>query len=89
MSSVRLLTAKACELDLDLCHFDIGQSDLEDNVDMRLPQGSARMSGKIVRPNQSLYGLNQASRQLHAHLTRCFLSLGLFECLALMHAFSG
>ena len=40
VSSVRLLTAMACELDLDLCHFDIEQafvqSDLE-NVYMRLP----------------------------------------------------
>ena len=34
--SVRLLTAMACVLDLDLCHFDIEQafvkSDLEENV---------------------------------------------------------
>ena len=45
VSSVRLLTAMACELDLDLCHFDIEQafvqSDLEENVYMRLPQGCA------------------------------------------------
>ena len=35
LSSVRLLTAMACELDFDLCHFDFEQafvqSDLEEN----------------------------------------------------------
>ena len=86
VSSVRLLTAMTCELDLDLCHFDIEQafvqSDLKENVYMRLPQGCGRMSGKIVRLNKSLYGLKQASRQWHAHLTRCLLSLGFVQCLA-------
>ena len=40
-SCIRLLASIACELDLDLCHFDAEQafvqSDLEDNVLMRLP----------------------------------------------------
>ena len=80
VSSVRLLAALACELNLDLCHFDIEQafvqSDLEEDVYMRLPQGCGRLSGKIVRLNKSLYGLKQASRQWHAHLTRCLLTLG-------------
>ena len=86
VSSVRLLAAMACELYLELCHFDIEQafvqSDLEENVYMRLPQGCGRMSGKIVRLNKSLYGLRQASRQWHAHVTRCLLSLGFVQCLA-------
>ena len=47
--------------DFDLCHFDVEQafvqSDLEENIYMRLPQGCGRMSGKIVRLNNSLYGL--------------------------------
>ena len=55
VSSVRLLTAMACELDLDLCRFDNQQafvlSDLEENLCMRLPQGCRRFSGNI------LYGL--------------------------------
>ena len=61
VSSVLLFTAMACELDLDLCHFDIEQtfvqSDLEEKVYMRLPQGCGRLSGKVVRLNKSLYGL--------------------------------
>ena len=86
VSSVRLLAALACELNLDLCHFDIEQafvqSDLEEDVYMRLPQGCGRLSGKIVRLNKSLYGLKQASRQWHAHLTRCLLTLGFTQCKA-------
>ena len=65
-SCVWLLALIACELDLDLCHFDAEQafvqSDLEDNVFMRLPQGCGDLSDKVVRLNRSLYGLNQASR---------------------------
>ena len=80
------MAALACELNLDLCHFDIEQallqSDLEEDVYMRLPQGRGRLSGKMVRLNKSLYGLNQASRQWHAHLTKCLLTLGFVQCLA-------
>ena len=58
VSSVRLLTAIVCELDLDLCYFDVDQafvqSDLEENVHMRLPEGRGRMSEKIVRLNKRL-----------------------------------
>ena len=86
VSSVRLLTAMACELDLDLCHIAIEQafvqSDLEENVYMRLPQGCRRLSGKVIRLKKSLYGLKQSSRQWHAHLTRCLLTLGIVQCLA-------
>ena len=60
-SCVRLLSAVACELDLDVCHFDVEQafvqSKLDDCVFMRLPRGCGRLSGKIVRLNKSLYGL--------------------------------
>ena len=82
VSSVRLLTAMACELDLDLRHFDIEQafvqSDLENDVFMRLPQGRGRLSERIVTLNKRLYGLKQASRQWHAHLTRCLLTFEIF-----------
>ena len=75
-----LLTSTACELHLDLRHFYIEQAfvqcDLKENVFIRLPQGCGRLSGKIVRLTRSLYGLKQASRQWHAHRTRCLLTAG-------------
>ena len=41
-SCVRLLSAIACECDLDLCHLDVDQafiqSDLEEDVFLRLPK---------------------------------------------------
>ena len=79
-SCVRLLSAIACECDLDLCHFDVDQafvqSDLEEDVFLRLPKGCGDLSGKVVRLNKSLYGLKQASRTWHAHLTTCLKRLG-------------
>ncbi|CAB1115707.1 unnamed protein product [Ectocarpus sp. CCAP 1310/34] len=52
VSSVRLLAALACEQNLDLCHFDIQQafvqSELEEDVFMRLPQGCGWLSGLFV-----------------------------------------
>ena len=57
-SCFRLLGAIACELGLDLCHFDAEQafvqSSLERDVFMRLPPGCGEMSGIIVRLNRSL-----------------------------------
>ena len=62
---MRLLSAIACELDLDVCHFDVEQafvqSKLDENAFMRLPRGCGSLSGKIVRLSKSLYGLKQAS----------------------------
>ena len=49
---------------------------------LRLPKGCGTLSGKIVRLNKSLYGLNQASRSWHAHLTSCLKTLGFYRCLA-------
>ena len=85
-SCVRLLSAIACEFDLDLCHFDVDQafvqSRLDENVILRLPRGCCKMPGKVVRPDKSLYGLKQASRTWHAHLTTCLLRLSFEQCLA-------
>ena len=65
-SCFRLLGAIACELWLDLCHFDTEQafvqSTLEERVLMRLPQGCRKVSGKVVRLNRSLYGLTNRPR---------------------------
>ena len=75
-SCVLLLSAIACERDLDLCRFDVDQafiqSDLEEGVFLRLLKGCGHLSGKvIVRLNKRLYGLKQASRTWHAHLMTC------------------
>ena len=85
-SCVRLLSAIACECDLDLCHFDVDQafvqSDLEEDVFLRLPKGCGDFSGKVVQLNKSLCGLKQASRTWHAHLTTCLKRLGFEKCMA-------
>ena len=84
-SCVCLLSAIACECDLDICHFDVAQafvqSDLEEDVFLRLPKGCGDLSGKVVRLNKSLYGLKQASRTWHAHLTTCLKGLGFEQCM--------
>ena len=59
--SIRLLAVLACELDLDLCHFEAEQafvqSDLDKVVYIRLPPGCGALYGKVVRLRRSLYGL--------------------------------
>ena len=83
---MRLLSAIACELDLGVCHFDVEQafvqSKLDEDIFLRLPKRCGSLSGNIVRPNKSLYGLKQASRSWHAHLTSCLKTLGFQQCLA-------
>ena len=78
--SIRLLTAIACKLGLDLCHFDAEkafvQSKLDEDVYLRMPQGCGALSGKVVKLGRSLYGLKQASRTWHNHLARGMRSLG-------------
>ena len=63
-SSVLLLTAIVCELDLGLYHFDVDQAlvqtHLDEDVFLRMPKGCGNMSGKVVRLNKILYGLKQA-----------------------------
>ena len=85
-SCVRLLSAIACELDPDVCHFDVEQafilSKLDEDVFLRLPRGCGRLSGKIVRLIKSSYGLKQVSRSWHAHLTTCLKTLGFQQCFA-------
>ena len=84
-SCVRLLSAIACELDLDLCHFDVDQafvqSDLDEDVFLRLPKGCGELSGQVVRLSKSLYGLKQPSRTWHTHLTMCLKTLGFEQCM--------
>ena len=66
-SCVRLLSAVACELGVDVCHFDVKHAFVQPKLDeaffLPLPVRCGSLSGKIVRRNKkSLYGLKQASR---------------------------
>ena len=85
-SCTRLLGAITCELDLDLCHFDAEQafvqSNLDEDVFMRLLRGCSEMSGKVVRLNRSLHGLKQEPRSCHNHLLSHMKSLGFEQSLA-------
>ena len=84
--SIRLLTAIACELGLDICQFHAEQafvqSKLEEDVYLRMPQGCRALSRKVVKQGRSLYGLKQASRTWHNHLARGMRSLGFEQCAA-------
>ena len=63
---VHLLNATACELGLNLCHFDVDEAfvqfKLNENVFMRLQKECRGLSGKIVWLSKSLDGLEQALR---------------------------
>ena len=73
------MSAVACKLGLDLCHFDVEQgfvqSKLDEDVYLRMPQGCGALSGKVVKLGRSLYGLKQASRTWHNHFVRGMRSL--------------
>lgn len=85
-SCIRMMAAIACELQLDLCHFDVQQAfvqaELQELVLMRMPQGCGDLSGKVMRLNRSLYGLKQASRSWHRHLVTRLKSLSFEQSLA-------
>ena len=70
---MRLLSAIACKLDLDVCHFDVEQafvqSKLDKDVFLRLSKACGSLSGKTVRLNKSLYGLKQAFRSWRMHIS--------------------
>ena len=78
-SCLRLLSAIACEFDLDLCRFDVDQAfvqpHLDKDVSLRLPKDCGKLSGKVDRLDKRLYGLKQASRTWHAHPTTCLIIL--------------
>ena len=80
------MAAIACELQLDLCQFDVQQAfvqaELKEVVLMRMPQGCRVLSGNVGRLNRSLYGLKQASRSWHSHLVIRLKSLGFEQTLA-------
>ena len=86
----RLLGAIACELDLDICHFDSKQAfiqafvqvNLDQHISVRLPRKCGERSGKVGRLNRSLYTLKQASRSWHDHLLSHMKSIGFEQGIA-------
>ena len=68
-----------------LCYFDLDQAFVESHLDedyfLRLQKGCGKLSGKVVRLNKSLFGLEQASRTWHAHLTTCLKRIGFERCM--------
>ena len=84
--SIRLLVATAVEQDFDLFHFDAEQafvqSDLDNEIYMRLPPGCGDLSGKVVLLHKSLYGLKQASRTWNKLLVSRLKGYGFEQCKA-------
>ena len=80
---VGLLSAIACECDVNICHFDVNQafvqSDLAEDFFLRLPKGCGDLS---IKKDSSTHGLKQASRTWYAHLTTCLERLGFEQCMA-------
>ena len=83
-ATIRLVSAFACQEDVDLLHFDVDQafvrSKLDEEVWFRLPKGCGKLTGKIVRLNMSLYGLKQASRQWNKTLVARLMEIGFEQC---------
>ena len=71
-SYVRLLSAIACKLGLDLCHFDVDQafvqSHLDEDVFLRLPKVCGKLSDKVVWTQQTFVRV-EASLAYHGMLT--------------------
>jgi len=66
LTSIRIMCALAVRLKLHFHHLDVDtaflNSPLQEEIYMRMPEGSGEHEGKIVRLHRSLYGLKQASR---------------------------
>ena len=86
LSSIRLLCAHACATDFPLYHLDAEQafvqSNLREEIYMRLPQGCKEDSGKVVMLNRGLYGLKQAGREWSSLLSSTLIKLGFEHCMA-------
>ena len=55
---------------------------VDENVFLRLPKECGSLFCNIMELNRSSYGLKQASRSCHAHLTSCLKTKCFQQCLA-------
>lgn len=62
---IRIMCTLAVKLNLYFHHLDVTTAflneTLEEEIYMRLPEGSGQDTGRVVKLNRSLYGLKQAS----------------------------
>ena len=82
-SSVKLLVAIATKKDWELRQLDVKrafiQADLDFNLFVKLPDECGDKSGKVVKLNQSVYGLKQADRRWAMHLGDVIVRKGFYE----------
>ena len=81
------LSAIVCELDLDLCHFDVDPGFVQHELDrdgfLRLSMGSGNRSDTMLR----LIKLKQALRLWYTRLTLCLKTLDLEQFLGDSYVF--
>jgi len=89
--SLRIILALVAHFDLELQQMNVKiaflNSDLEDEVYMKQPEGFSFSSGKhlVYKLNKSIYGLKQASRQWYLKFHGQFLHLVLTKTPWIMH----
>ncbi|CAN0004740.1 unnamed protein product [Sphacelaria rigidula] len=76
----QVAAAVACAEGNTIFHFDVEQdfvqSELEDDVYMRLPPGLGEGSDTVVHLRKSLYGLKQAAREWYGKLGKAMTVWG-------------
>ncbi|CAN0066305.1 unnamed protein product [Sphacelaria rigidula] len=81
----RVAAAVACAEGRTIFHFDVEQafvqSELEEDVCMRLPPGLGERSGTVVHLHKTLYGLKQAAREWYGKLGKTLDGLGFEQSL--------
>lgn len=84
VSSTRLQARVAVRNGVKLSHLDIQRAFVQPlltvDIYMKLFPGCAELSGKIVKFNESLYGLKQASHESHQLLTTNLLDYRVEQC---------
>ena len=80
-----LVAAMACKLDWDLRHLDVDQasiqSELDNDIYLRLPPGCESVSGKVVLLNKAVYGLKQSGRAWYQLVPSTLVECGYEQCL--------